>query len=144
MVVVGACLEVYMYVGKFARHATLSPTRCQMDAQGENISSRERPSNVMKNVYDTFVECLGVASPDAVWATFYPVLREGYEHAREMGRRVERKRQSLPTREQSTMEDANGAIIRHWPQLSHAIFEAAIRSSPSRNRLDPMSRPTDG
>ncbi|KAG6160115.1 hypothetical protein E4U37_001455 [Claviceps purpurea] len=81
-----------------------------MDAQGENIPSRERPSNVMKNVYDTFAECLGVASPDDVWATFYPVLREGYEHAREMGRRVERKRQSLPTGEQSTMEDANGAI----------------------------------
>ncbi|KAG6079526.1 hypothetical protein E4U15_003715 [Claviceps sp. LM218 group G6] len=51
----------------------------------------------MKKFYDTSAACPGVSSPDAEWAIFLPVLRKGYEHAQEMGRRDERKQQSLPT-----------------------------------------------
>ncbi|KAG6031070.1 hypothetical protein E4U40_007455 [Claviceps sp. LM458 group G5] len=42
-----------------------------MNAQGEDISSRER-NDCRHN--DTFAAHLGVASPDAEWATFFPVL----------------------------------------------------------------------
>ncbi|KAG6055935.1 hypothetical protein E4U32_005989 [Claviceps aff. humidiphila group G2b] len=88
-----------------------------MDSQGLIIPPREKLSKVMKKVYDTFTECLGAASQEAAWATFYPVLHEGYEHAQEMGRLEERK-----TRQQSLSDDIDSV----------------------RNRLVPMSRPTDG
>ncbi|KAG5946188.1 hypothetical protein E4U60_004469 [Claviceps pazoutovae] len=64
----------------------------------------------MTKVCDTFAACLGVASRDTEWATFFPVLRDGYEHAQEMGRRDEKKRQSLLTAERSTMKDVKVAV----------------------------------
>ncbi|KAG6295857.1 hypothetical protein E4U09_001996 [Claviceps aff. purpurea] len=96
-----------------------------MDSQGSIIPPREKLSKVMKNVYDTFIECLGAASPEVAWATFSPVLNEGLEHAKERGRLDERK-----TRQQSLSDDIDNVKA----MVKEAVSEAFNAPPPQRGR----------
>ncbi|KAG6235668.1 hypothetical protein E4U23_000578, partial [Claviceps purpurea] len=95
----------------------------------------------MKKVYDTFIECLGAASPEVAWATFSPVLNEGLEHAKERGRLDERK-----TRQQGLSDDIDNVKA----MVKEAVAEAfnapptwasvVARSAPTSNST-PRSPP---
>ncbi|KAG5914146.1 hypothetical protein E4U61_006074 [Claviceps capensis] len=89
-----------------------------MDGQSEKIPSREQLSKRMKKVHDTFIECLGAASPEVAWATFFPVLREGYEHAQERGRLDERAKQQQSSTD--GIENVKAAVREAVSEAFHA------------------------